>query len=72
MRSSDNEPEMPKVCAFCDKSSPLADGEHMLCKKNGVVDCGYTCRKFKYDPLKRVPHSPPPMTHLDPDELSID
>jgi len=30
----------------------------MLCEKKGVVDAGYHCRRFCYDPLKRDPGVP--------------
>ncbi len=68
MKNRENEPEMPRVCAFCDKAQSLSDDEHMLCSKKGVVACGYSCRKFRYDPLKRVPHAPI-RTHLDIAEI---
>lgn len=68
MKNKDNEPEMPKVCAFCDKAQGLTDTEHMLCSKKGIVACGYSCRKFRYDPLKRIPRAPK-LTHLDIAEI---
>ena len=30
----------------------------MICQKYGVVPAGHHCRKFRYDPLKRVPSRP--------------
>ncbi len=44
-----------KFCEFCRYSAPLAMGSDMLCEKRGVVNREYSCRKFMYDPLKRVP-----------------
>lgn len=44
----------PKVCEYCawaDKTT----GEEMLCYHKGPVDSDYHCRKFKYDPYKRIP-----------------
>ena len=32
----------------------------------------YRCRKFSYDPLKRVPRMPPPLPRLDPAGLDDD
>ncbi len=61
--------EMPRVCAFCDKSVLLSDRDTVLCSKFGVVSCDYVCRRFRYDPLKRVPNAPPPIVGLNPDDL---
>lgn len=30
----------------------------MICQKYGVVPASHHCRKFRYDPLKRVPARP--------------
>jgi hypothetical protein len=49
--------ELDKVCAVCEHSRPLAEGEHVLCVKKGVVSEFYCCRSFIYDPLKRLPAS---------------
>ena len=53
MFSDDN----PKVCELCEYATAMAgDSVHMLCSKKGVTEKGSGCRKFLYDPLKRVPH----------------
>jgi hypothetical protein len=36
-----------------------ADGEVVLCLLKGVTDPGDRCRKFDYDPLRRVPFRQP-------------
>ncbi|MDD4774414.1 MAG: hypothetical protein PHZ09_12560 [Eubacteriales bacterium] len=72
-RRRDNQPkqEMPRVCAFCDKSVLLKDKDSVLCSKIGVVSCDHVCRRFRYDPLKRVPNPPPPIVGLSPEDLII-
>ncbi len=53
--------EYPKACCYCEKGSFSFDGEAILCEKKGVVAPDDCCKKFVYDPLKRVPrekHSP--------------
>ena len=30
----------------------------MICQKYGIVPAAHRCRKFRYDPLKRVPSRP--------------
>ncbi len=63
--------EMPRVCAFCDKSVLLKDRNTVLCSRLGVVACDHVCRRFRYDPLKRVPNVPPPVVGLSPDDLLV-
>ena len=45
-------------CAYCQRGAQLED-DKILCVRKGVVSPGSSCRRFKYDPLKRVP--PPPV-----------
>ncbi|MBO5912057.1 MAG: hypothetical protein J6Q76_01125 [Clostridia bacterium] len=42
-------------CAYCLYGKPLSGGEEVFCVKKGLVDPFDACRKYKYDPLKRVP-----------------
>ena len=43
-------------CAFCEYGSPVGDEETVLCRKiGGIMQSFSKCKKFKYDPLKRVP-----------------
>lgn len=60
--------EIIKCCAFCEKATPLAGDEYVLCAKKGVVSLTYKCRRFRYDPLKRIPKRAPSLMRLD--ELS--
>lgn len=49
--------QMERSCQYCRYSTKL-DEETLLCAKKGVVEpCG-DCRKFRYDPFKRVPPKP--------------
>lgn len=43
-----------KACSYCARCGKI-DNEMYLCKKKGIVSACHSCRKFKYDPLKRVP-----------------
>ena len=47
--------EIEKYCKYCEKAQALYDPDTMLCPRFGVVSAMHKCRKFKYDPLKRVP-----------------
>jgi len=43
-----------KACGYCMHSTKLND-DHALCVKHGVVSICGKCRKFTYDPCKRIP-----------------
>jgi len=42
-------------CAYCMNARIPKDGTVVLCKYKGITEPDSSCRKFKYDPLKRVP-----------------
>ena len=44
----------PRSCTTCLFATELSDG-NLLCSKRGVVAETSSCRKFKYDPCKRIP-----------------
>ena len=46
--------KIPKSCSTCLFSTALTDHQ-MLCTKHGVISDSYFCRKYKYDPCKRIP-----------------
>ena len=46
--------DINEVCALCEYASPHREDE-FLCRHCGVVDGSYTCKKFRYDLLKRKP-----------------
>ena len=47
--------ELERICRYCEFARTLLEENQMLCEKKGVVDAGYHCRRFCYDPLRRVP-----------------
>lgn len=42
-------------CAYCLHARIPDDKSCVLCKKKGIMSFDDSCKKFKYDPLKRVP-----------------
>lgn len=42
-------------CDYCQFGKRAKDGNKVLCEKKGLVDCNYSCNKFVYSPLKRIP-----------------
>lgn len=46
--------KIERSCAYCLYSTKL-DEDTILCAKKGIRNAEMPCRKFKYDPCKRVP-----------------
>lgn len=46
--------KIEKSCAYC-SHGVLLDEEQVLCAKKGVRALPSKCRKFRYDPTKRIP-----------------
>lgn len=61
--------EITKCCAYCERSTQLANEEYVLCTKKGVVSQSYLCRRFLYDPMKRRPKKTPPLPVPDESEF---
>lgn len=44
-------------CLYCAYSGQISETQ-VACAKRGVVPAGSGCRRFRYDPLRRVPPRP--------------
>ena len=49
--------KIDRYCTYCQFAGKV-DDETMICQKYGIVPAAHRCRKFRYDPLKRVPSRP--------------
>ena len=49
---------------YCQFSGKV-DEESVICQFCGIVPCTHHCRRFRYDPLKRVPARPRPLPEED-------
>ena len=49
--------KIAKSCSYCSRGTQI-DDEQVLCVKKGMRTTQDKCRKFKYDPCKRVPAKP--------------
>lgn len=43
------------ACCYCEHSTPTRSEAHLECRLKGIVAPGESCRRFRYDPLRRVP-----------------
>ena len=50
-----NNQEVEQICAYCEESVLIAESDMCICRKEGAVKAGGTCRKFKADLLKLAP-----------------
>ena len=49
--------DIEPCCAYCQKGSVISERE-VACVKKGIMPAEGYCRRFRYDPLKRVPPRP--------------
>ena len=60
------------MCAYCAKGEMSTDKKNVLCTKKGIVDASYSCRRFKYDPLLRVPKIPQEIEKFTMEDFKIE
>lgn len=58
-------------CAFCARGRASNDGEKILCPRKGIVEPGFSCRRFLYDPLRRVPRRAPALPQFDTEDFKL-
>ncbi len=49
-----------RSCTYCVNGTKLNDDE-ILCIKKGIVRIDRNCKKFQYDPCKRIPPKAKPI-----------
>lgn len=48
------ENEMPEICRFCAFAARISNSEDIFCeKKKQIIAEDFSCKKFKYDILKK-------------------
>lgn len=64
--------KIQRSCLYCAHSTKFSE-DQMLCTKQGVVSMYYECRKFRYDPFKRIPSKPKALdlSKYDGDDFSL-
>lgn len=59
-------------CALCAIGRISSDKKVILCPKKGVTPLYHYCRKFCYDPLKRIPYRHPALARFSHEDFSLD
>lgn len=64
--------KMVRSCSYCLFGTQVSK-DQILCAKCGVVSHTYACRKFRYDPCKRIPPKPkaPDFSHYDDKDFTL-
>ena len=62
----------PRSCLYCRHCTKL-DDTRILCIRRGIVTLSDSCRKFSYDPFKRIPPKPkaPEFTTYNEEDFSL-
>lgn len=63
--------EIAPACAYCKRGRKCPGSDRILCKKNGVMEAADACRRFRYDPLKRVPRRPQRLPVYKPEDFTL-
>lgn len=63
---------IPACCAYCANGAKL-DKDTVLCRYKSIVSMDDGCRRFAYDPLKRIPEPvvEPQVIELDDLDFSL-
>lgn len=64
--------KIERSCTYCMYGTTLEEGQ-VLCTKHGLRQAEVSCRKFKYDPCKRIPGKAKPMdfSRYDQEDFSL-
>ena len=64
--------EVEPNCAYCIFAVEVVGEECILCPKKGIMQIGDACKKFVYDPLKKIPRKSPPPQVFQPGDFNLD
>ena len=63
--------KLPRACAWCVYGKPSDYSDEVFCSKNGITNKTDCCRKYSYDPLKRVPAKNRPADGYKPEDFEL-
>ena len=59
------------ACVYCELSYPAGQEDFRLCFKKGIVRPDFSCAKFRYDPIMRIPNRPLELEEYDAKEFKL-
>lgn len=63
--------QLPRHCEYCVHGMASEFSDEILCLKKGITHSTDSCRKYKYDPLKRQPKRQTVGDNYSPEDFSI-
>lgn len=63
--------DIKPACKYCAEALKQTEDGQVLCLKKGIVAADYACKKFTYDPIKRVPPRPKPLEVFSDEDFSL-
>ena len=60
------------ACGYCLFADDAPEDGAIICTRKGRVSAGFYCRRFRYDPLRRIPKKAPRLPKLSPDEFKLE
>ncbi|MBR4123420.1 MAG: hypothetical protein IKT93_03270 [Clostridia bacterium] len=63
--------KLPHRCEYCIHGIGSQYSDEILCIKRGITAAGDSCRKYKYDPLKRQPLRQKIADNYSPEDFSV-
>ncbi len=58
-------------CSYCRFGQICKGTTAVVCSKVGISEAAESCRKFKYDPVKRVPRPPQILEKFTEDDFKL-
>ena len=58
-------------CEYCEHGRDSSEYNMIMCKKKGIVSPYFRCKKFRYDPLRRVPKRAEAQRRFTPEEFAL-
>lgn len=64
--------DITPVCEICANGRFSSDGKVILCLRKGIMPLSAHCRKFRYDPLRRIPYIQPELQNYTEADFRLD
>lgn len=43
------------MCLYCEHGTKIIATDDIICQRKGIVKPDFSCKKFKYNPINRIP-----------------
>lgn len=63
--------QITPACEYCEHGRDSSEYNMIMCKKKGIVSPYFRCKKFRYDPLRRVPKRAEAQRRFTPEEFAL-